>query len=81
MSPFLRNIVFRTLPRPFIKHDKCNLCEICMEVCPSGSISIKKNKMRIDYRECISCFCCQENCPSNAIKIKRGLVGKILRKI
>ncbi|MFA5411177.1 MAG: DUF362 domain-containing protein [Candidatus Omnitrophota bacterium] len=80
----------RKLPRPVVEIAKklirfypkiddhnCIRCGTCIRACPKKVISMRANKVVIDYRGCISCFCCQEACPASAIKIKRSLLAKI----
>ena len=63
---------------PKINHAHCSRCAACIEVCPQKIISLKDERIVIDYSGCISCFCCQEACPSAAIKIKKSLLAKLL---
>ncbi len=78
---FLMPALKKSLPRPFINIEKCELCRLCVEVCQTNSIKEYSKGLKIDYKNCISCFCCQEVCPSDAIEIRRGFLGEILRKI
>jgi len=63
---------------PYVKQDKCIQCMACIKACPNKIISLKKNRIVIDYRKCISCFCCQEVCPEAAIKVKKSILAKII---
>jgi len=56
--------------RPYIKKNKCNGCNKCIEVCPANAIKNKK----IIHKKCmnIRCLKCMEVCPNHAI-LKKGL--------
>ncbi|MFH2013344.1 MAG: DUF362 domain-containing protein [Pseudomonadota bacterium] len=75
MSNFLKNI---TTSMPEIDCTKCKLCEVCIDSCPSQTMKIVNDKVRINYKTCIRCFCCQELCPEGAVGIKRGWLSNIL---
>ena len=64
---------------PKINLNNCNCCEACIQSCPEKIISIKNNRIVIDYSRCIHCFCCHEVCPNAAIGINRSLIAKLLR--
>ncbi|MDD4981016.1 MAG: DUF362 domain-containing protein [Candidatus Omnitrophica bacterium] len=63
---------------PYVKRVNCILCAACVKACPQKVISMKNNRIVIDYRGCISCFCCQEACPHSAIKVKKSLLAKLI---
>lgn len=63
--------------RPHVEHDKCVLCNKCVNICPPAIMSSAK-KIKIEYAECIRCFCCQEACPTGAILPKDGWLKKII---
>lgn len=49
--------------------EKCTGCSACMNICPTNSITMKRNiegfeYPMIDIETCISCKLCQETCPS-----------------
>ncbi|MDK2790414.1 MAG: 4Fe-4S ferredoxin [Methanothermococcus sp.] len=50
--------------------NECNLCKICMDVCPTKAINIDDNIIHIDKNKCCGCELCQELCPKNAIFLK-----------
>ncbi len=58
--------------KPRIREDRCKLCEMCIEGCPSQVMTKEKGKIDIDYSKCIRCFCCSEFCPERAINIQQG---------
>ncbi len=58
--------------KPRIKEDVCELCEVCVEGCPSQAMTMERGKIDIDYSKCIRCFCCSEFCPERAIDVQQG---------
>lgn len=63
---------------PKVEHKNCVLCGACVQACPNKVISIKSNRIFIDYSGCTSCFCCQEFCPNSAIKVKKSIFAKMI---
>ncbi len=61
--------------RPIFDHDKCILCEKCIQICKAEALEIKDGKIHIHDPNCIRCYCCHEVCPVNAIEIKRKVFG------
>ncbi len=49
---------------------ECNLCEICINACPTEVISIERKNIKIDKDKCCGCELCQELCPKDAIFLK-----------
>jgi Pyruvate/2-oxoacid:ferredoxin oxidoreductase delta subunit len=82
------NAITKSNFEPQIIHEKCTLCEICIEICPMGAISKNdKNdedkKMNINYNLCIGCGLCASNCPQEAIdlmKVRNNIPVKNLRE-
>ncbi|MDD5155758.1 MAG: DUF362 domain-containing protein [Candidatus Omnitrophica bacterium] len=72
--------VIRRLIRfyPKVEHGNCIRCGSCIKACPKKVISMKKERISIDYSGCISCFCCQEICPASAIKVKKGAFARLI---
>lgn len=57
--------------KPLFLASKCNLCESCIEGCPSKALVKGKRKPLIDRSLCIRCYCCQELCTQGAVKLRR----------
>ena len=61
----------------WVYYDRCKSCDICVSVCPSGTLGMKldattTNGKIIDVAypdSCIGCGECELNCPDFAIKI------------
>lgn len=48
---------------------KCDLCQDCERICPSGAITVYPDEKRIEYDpfRCIYCHLCVDNCMQKAI--------------
>lgn len=44
----------------------CVACGHCMEICPTGAISIKEGKVETRLDKCLMCMACVSRCPSKA---------------
>lgn len=54
--------------RPILHYDKCNQCQKCEKICPTGAIVLKENKICIDIGKCIFCGSCAQICSSGVIE-------------
>ena len=63
--------------RPHIDPRACNLCRVCVKVCPAGAMTAG-GRIRIDYDMCIRCYCCQEMCPQGAISARDGWLKRLI---
>jgi len=52
-----------------IEESKCILCSICARKCPTGAITVDRNKQlwSIDHGKCILCERCVEACPPKCL--------------
>ncbi|MBN1312304.1 MAG: 4Fe-4S binding protein [Anaerolineae bacterium] len=50
-----------------INEDRCAGCGNCLEVCPSGALSLKNDVAVVDYTLCTQCQACIDVCPVGAI--------------
>lgn len=50
-----------------VKHEICNICTKCIEICPVGALSLVDNKLNINHRACIFCGRCVEMCDKGAL--------------
>ena len=46
---------------------KCDGCDVCIEVCPTGNITKDHNGRPVWGRDCLLCLTCQLRCPEDAI--------------
>lgn len=56
--------------RPRVNSETCDLCESCLENCPTGAISVADGRLSIDEGLCYGCGECLALCPSHAISIE-----------
>jgi uncharacterized protein (DUF362 family)/Pyruvate/2-oxoacid:ferredoxin oxidoreductase delta subunit len=63
---------------PQILHDNCTKCRACIVACPEQIMSLRSDRIVIDYRRCIACFCCQEACAFSAVRVKKTIWAKLI---
>jgi ferredoxin len=61
---------------PFIDKALCTNCEDCIEVCPTGSITLK-DELQIDPNTCILCCACIKECPCEALYFTSPGINKV----
>lgn len=80
-GPLWQRIIFTAINRVSFSHvsemdkkfradDKCNACEICLQVCPAGNITLSGGKP-VWHHRCHQCFACLQWCPVEAIQYGR----------
>ena len=80
LSTFIKN---RITQRPVIDKARCDLCGVCVKMCPVRPRAVdwykgdKSRPPRHNYDRCIRCYCCQETCPDGAILIESPLLGRL----
>lgn len=52
-----------------IDDNKCNRCYDCIEVCPTGALSLEQTIFIHNSYECSYCEVCMDVCEHEAIKI------------
>jgi nitroreductase/NAD-dependent dihydropyrimidine dehydrogenase PreA subunit len=52
-----------------IDMDLCNGCGLCVNVCPTGTISLREGKASVSGDESILCGHCEAVCPQGAIRV------------
>ncbi|MFA7174314.1 MAG: 4Fe-4S dicluster domain-containing protein [Kiritimatiellia bacterium] len=58
---------------PVINADKCRQgCRICVELCPTGAISVTEQHPAIDMGKCLFCADCVPACPEQALTFSDG---------
>ena len=59
----------------YVDDAKCTGCGACIEVCPTGAISLKDDKASINQELCTECGNCLNACPVDAICQPGALVA------
>jgi uncharacterized protein (DUF362 family)/Pyruvate/2-oxoacid:ferredoxin oxidoreductase delta subunit len=83
-STFIKN---RITQRPVIDKSRCDLCGVCVKMCPVRPKAVdwyegdKSQPPRHNYDRCIRCYCCQETCPAGAILIESPLLGRLFSNV
>ena len=52
-----------------IDSERCNGCELCVNICPDRTISISENKAVVTGIRCMACGHCEAVCPTGAIQV------------
>ena len=54
--------------------DDCIMCGMCMRKCPSGAITVDRNKKEwsIQRMGCVQCSYCVDVCPKKCLSVKPG---------
>jgi dissimilatory sulfite reductase (desulfoviridin) alpha/beta subunit len=51
----------------YVDEKRCSGCGKCVEVCPTGAITISRSTAIIDQQRCSQCQACFDACPEQAI--------------
>jgi heterodisulfide reductase subunit A len=82
VATFLGKGEFLTSPQiAFIMPEKCNLCEVCIKVCPVGAITLADGVVKIDPVSCVGCGICVPNCPEEAIDLHHYTEDQLIEQI
>jgi Pyruvate/2-oxoacid:ferredoxin oxidoreductase delta subunit len=73
----LKNIKMLPSPAAFVQSnyvssmdfEKCDACEVCIERCPMGAVSVVDGTVEISQARCIGCGLCAASCPNAAISL------------
>lgn len=52
-----------------VDEEECMGCALCLDVCPTGAISMNGSAI-IDPAKCTACLACVQQCPQGAIAVK-----------
>jgi len=50
-----------------VDNSKCEGCGNCVDVCPSGAITLVDKVAVINQDDCVECGSCEAECPNEAI--------------
>ena len=53
---------------PWINREMCVGCQICVNECSVGAISMDESVAVINQNECIRCGVCHDVCPNDAVR-------------
>lgn len=53
---------------PWIKREMCTGCQICVDECSVGAISMEEDIAFINEDKCIRCGVCHDVCPNDAVR-------------
>ena len=65
----------------YVIPEKCNLCGVCVDQCPTKAIKIDKDKLVIDPISCVGCGVCVPVCPQGAIDLKNSTESQLIAQI
>jgi len=60
---------------------RCNLCEICIDKCPTKAITKGKKEAIIDPISCVGCGICVPLCPQQAIDLEHTTEQQLIAQI
>ncbi|MCX8184319.1 MAG: DNA-directed RNA polymerase subunit D [Sulfolobales archaeon] len=61
--------VLTYIPTITISLDKCNMCKLCVENCPTKAIDIRNSEIQVNESKCILCRQCVKVCGAEAIEL------------
>lgn len=56
-----------------VDHSACDLCGLCIDICPSSAIELDKGLIVVSDNLCKRCGICISLCPKNAIRLAKRL--------
>ena len=54
-----------------VEADLCTACEVCLDTCPFGALSLPDDVVQADLSRCMGCGLCIPSCPSEALSLMR----------
>ncbi len=65
----------------YIIPEKCNLCGVCLDVCPVGAVEKSPDGISINPVSCIGCGICVPRCPEEAIELNNSTDEQLIAQI
>lgn len=53
------------------KHDLCEACGTCVDICPFNALSLENDHVAIDWEKCMGCGVCVDKCPNKGLTLLR----------
>lgn len=72
------NVVARSAFANQVNEALCSGCEICLELCQFGALSLQEGAMQVNRVRCVGCGVCVSSCPSGALGLVRRPLEEIL---
>jgi ferredoxin len=65
---------------PYLHPKACNGCGLCVQACPSGTVTVHGGKalLNLDPSKCGDCLACHDACPRRAIDVKLHWLTKLM---
>lgn len=57
------------MPEIVFRDARCTLCRDCLDVCPTGALSLSNDRIEIDDERCDRCGRCEDACVADALEI------------
>jgi ferredoxin len=69
----IANVIARSAFLNVVDPENCAGCEICVDYCQFGalSMSIEDLYIQVDSQKCVGCGVCVPTCPENALRLVR----------
>ncbi|KPV62020.1 MAG: CoB--CoM heterodisulfide reductase iron-sulfur subunit A [Candidatus Bathyarchaeota archaeon BA2] len=65
----------------YIIQEKCDMCEICIKVCPVAAVEKSPEAITINPISCVGCGICVPRCPREAIDLKNSTEAQLMAQI
>jgi heterodisulfide reductase subunit A-like polyferredoxin len=60
-----------------VDENLCTGCELCLDRCQFGALSIADSICRIDEKRCFGCGLCVSECPDEALSLAQRTKGRM----
>jgi heterodisulfide reductase subunit A len=65
----------------YIIPEKCNLCGVCVEICPVNAVEKSDERIEINPISCVGCGICVPRCPQEAIELNHNTDEQLIAQI